>query len=83
MPVAPGTAIGAGTTNVVVTPQRLDGLSPGTVYHYRVVARSEVPDGSGTFEEFAGPDQTFTTQGSSTSFALPDGREWEQVSPPG
>ena len=53
---------------------------PGTAYHYRVVARSELPGGE--LVEFAGPDQTFTTEPAASGFGLPDGREWEMVSPP-
>ena len=32
-------------------------------------------------QTFYGPDQTFTTQGAG-AFVLPDGRQWEMVSPP-
>jgi hypothetical protein len=73
---APDGVVGSGTTGVAVSahPQ---GLSPYTTYHYRVVAlvasRSEVVPGS---------DGTFTTQRASGGFALPDGRQWELVSPP-
>jgi NHL repeat/WD40-like Beta Propeller Repeat len=52
----------------------IEHLSPGTVYHYRVVAHN-------VFGTVEGPDRTFTT-GSTGSAALADGRAWEMVSPP-
>ncbi len=67
-------ALGAGESYVEIVPQHIDGLTPGTVYRYRL----SVANALGTVVSEA----TFTTQGASTSFALPDGREWEQVSPP-
>ncbi len=79
-------AIGSGETPVEVAPEFIDGLTPSTVYHYRVVAVSEVTFevGSGKFETkvetFDGPDQTFNTQGTG-GFVLPDGRAYEQVTP--
>jgi hypothetical protein len=81
-PAAPGDPIGAGESNVEVT-RHLQGLSPSTVYHYRVVAVSELevePGVTGT-SSFDGHDETFTTQASGGSLVLPDGRAWEQVSP--
>lgn len=72
-----------GDAGSAVTPVSVDvlveHLSPGTTYHYRLVAVNPVapPDG------VASADQTFTTQGSSVSPAgLIDGRSWEMVSPP-
>jgi hypothetical protein len=55
--------------------QHIQNLTPNTTYHYRVVANN-------TFGTITGPDQTFTTQQTGTQFALPDGRQWELVSPP-
>jgi hypothetical protein len=56
----------------------IQGLQPGTVYHYRVLAsNSQSPPGG-----MPGADQTFTTQPLATPFALPDGRQYELVSPP-
>ncbi len=65
------------------------GLAPGTTYHYRVVATSELaPEG------VAGPDQTFTTETAEQascpneqlrggfSASLPDCRAYELVTPP-
>jgi hypothetical protein len=53
----------------------VSGLTPGSLYHYRLVAHNS----HGPVE---GPEQTFTTQGSGGSLVLPDGRQWEMVSPP-
>jgi hypothetical protein len=71
-------SIPAGTSPVEVT-QPAQGLHANTVYHYRVVARSEIT--TGEFEELDGPDHTFTTQSSGGSLALADHRQWELVSP--
>jgi hypothetical protein len=68
-------AIGAGETDVTVA-QHLDGLVAHTAYRYRVVAfNTIVPAG------YIGSTLTFTTQ-SAGAFVLPDGRQWELVSPP-
>ena len=48
---------GAGSTQNTVT-QTLSGLSPGTTYHYRVVATNCAGCAAGTAD---GPDMTFTT----------------------
>ena len=78
-PSAPGEPIGSVSGDVEVAPRHLQGLSPNTVYHYRVIALSE-PGGEPITVE--GPDHTFTTQSPAAPFSLPDGREWELVSPP-
>jgi hypothetical protein len=66
--------IGSGGLGVEVAPEHLQGLSPGTVYHYRVVADNAL----GTTE---GELRSFTTQIAGEA-GLPDGRAWELVSPP-
>jgi hypothetical protein len=53
----------------------IQNLQPATTYHYRVVVANAIGQARGA-------DQTFTTQSLSTSFALPDGRQYEMVSPP-
>jgi hypothetical protein len=54
----------------------IQGLQPGTLYHYRVVVTNlKSPGGT------PGADQTFTTQPIATPFALPDSRQYELVSP--
>jgi hypothetical protein len=70
---SPDGDIGSGPSAVTVEahPQ---GLAPDTVYHFRLVA-----EGGGKTE---GKDVSFTTQRAGQSFALPDGREYELVSPP-
>jgi hypothetical protein len=78
-PAPPGQAIGAGSTDVLSS-VHVQGLSPGTGYHYRVVAVSEVAPGD--IEAVDGADHTFTTQAAGGGFSLADGRQWELVSPP-
>ena len=56
----------------------IQGLQPGTTYHYRLVAANSQGPAGGT----DGPDQTFTTETTGGEFALPDGRAYELVSPP-
>lgn len=51
----------------------LEGLTPGTTYHYRFVAVSKAG-------ETLGADHTFTTR-QTNGFELPDGRAFELVSP--
>ena len=63
------------------------GLDPGTVYRYRVVAENAISRKEGKPTEGEGDEtgkeivHTFTTQTPGV-FALPDGRAWELVSPP-
>jgi DNA-binding beta-propeller fold protein YncE len=78
VPAPPGASLGEGETAVDVE-RPVQGLAPGTVYHYRVLALSEPSPGE--VETFTGPERSFTTQGSGV-FALLDGRQWEMVSPP-
>jgi hypothetical protein len=54
--------------------QQIGGLTPGTVYHFRVVAINE-------FDTTAGPDVTFTTLPQVVP-GLPDGRAYELLTPP-
>lgn len=78
---APATAqdIGAGEENVHVE-QHLAGLAAATVYYYRVVAVSEIT--AGHTVTLYGEGHEFTTPSSSGGPLLPDGRQWEMVSPP-
>ncbi len=79
VPTSPGEALGSGITPMRLVPEHVRDLSPGAVYHYRIVALSEMSPGE--VVSFYGPEGTFTTQ-TAGAFALPDGREWEMVSPP-
>ncbi len=72
----PDAAIGAGEKDLRVS-QHIQGLSPQTVYRYRIVVHSVLGEGA---EALDGPAQSFTTWGGG-SFALLDGRGWEMVSP--
>ena len=65
---------GPGTSTVGVLAHPQD-LKPHTVYHYRVLVTNAV-------ETVTGPDQKFTTQSAGGELTLPDGRQWEMVSPP-
>ena len=78
VPAPPGAAIGSGSGAIEVG-QQVQGLRPSTVYHYRVIAHNSFGGAGGTMIE--GPDQTFATQGPGGTLRLPDGREWEMVSP--
>jgi hypothetical protein len=79
VPAPPGLLLGSGVGDVETSPLHVQGLTAGTVYHFRVVAVSELEPG--VFAMFEGPDRTFTTQAPG-GFVLPDGRAWEMVSPP-
>ncbi len=78
VPALPGAGVGFGEGFVDVS-VHLQGLAPGTTYRYRVVAVNE-PEGERFIAE--GPDEMFTTQSAATGVALPDGRQWEMVTPP-
>jgi hypothetical protein len=79
VPAPPGEAIGSGEGDVEVVPRHVQGLQPGTTYHYRVVVITEPK--SGEVVVYDGPDRVFTTETAAVS-ELPDGRHWEMVSPP-
>jgi WD40-like Beta Propeller Repeat len=66
--------VGEGTAGVLVSVHMQEGLAPGTTYHYRVVA-------SNTRGSAPLTDHTFTTQAAGAGFTLPDGRQYELVSP--
>ena len=53
----------------------VQGLSAHSAYEFRVIASNSV-------EAVTGTTVSFTTQVTGSSFALPDGRQWEMVSPP-
>ena len=76
VPAGEGNA-GSGTSTVPVS-VLIEGLSPGTTYHYRLVAHNALAPTEG----IAGPEHTFTTQSGGSGTGLIDGRSWEMVSPP-
>jgi hypothetical protein len=78
VPAPPGADIGAGEIYLPAS-VHLQGLAAGTTYHYRVVTVNE-PGGQPITVE--GPDETFTTQAAGAEVTLPDGRQWEMVTPP-
>jgi hypothetical protein len=61
-----------GGSSPVAVKVPLEGLTPGTVYHFRVAAENG--------EVTKGPDRIFATRSSST-VGPPDGRAYEQTSP--
>jgi hypothetical protein len=66
---------GFGVTEVHLEEQLAD-LEPNTTYHFRfVISNATAPAG------VPGPDQTFTTQSTSTEVTLPDNRAYEMVTP--
>jgi hypothetical protein len=69
------TAEGSSPTPVEASiPGQLPDLTPGTTYHYRLVAER-----SG--ETFESEDETFTTQAAGNPPPLPDDRQYQLVSP--
>ncbi len=68
----PSKEIGSGTKFIPVT-QQLSGLTPGTTYHFRLVA-------SNPAASVQGADKRFSTFLQTVS-GLPDGRVYEMVSP--
>jgi hypothetical protein len=71
---AGGSANAGGGSVFVSVSQHVSALKSGTTYHYRLSATN----GSGIS---LGSPQTFTTQGITGAFTLPDSRGWELVSP--
>ena len=78
VPLPPGAALGSGKGNLSVS-VHLQGVTAGSVYHYRVVA---VGEAGGEVVTVVGSDETFTTQATGSELTLPDGRVWELVTPP-
>lgn len=70
---SPAGKLGAGF-EIEVAIEHVTGLAPRTTYHARLVAENEFGEASS--------EAVFQTQPVGGAFALPDGREWELVSPP-
>jgi DNA-binding beta-propeller fold protein YncE len=63
--------------------ENAQGLSASTTYRYRLVARNHCnPAARDDVCTSSGPALAFTTQRSGGELVLPDGRQWEMVSPP-
>ena len=75
---SPGESVGSEFAVVTATPVNVQGLKPGTVYHFRLVAENEVSRREGKL--VLSSEEVFTTRGTG-EFGLPDGRVWELVSP--
>ena len=82
-PAAPGEGLGSGKGDVAGS-VHIQGLAPGSVYHYRVVALSSLETQPGITEpvQFPGQELSFKTQATGEGFVLPDARQWELVTPP-
>lgn len=65
----------AGATGVSLSVHVQRGLAPGSSYEFRIVASNSV-------ETVTGEPASFATQSSGGAFVLPDGRQYELVSPP-
>jgi hypothetical protein len=74
----PDMSAGAATIDLPGSAQ-VQGLTASTTYYYRVVAENTATKQEG--RPVDGPDRSFITQGAVAS-VLPDGRQWEMVSPP-
>jgi sugar lactone lactonase YvrE len=73
VPVPDG-SVAAGSTPVTVS-QHITGLIAAAAYRFRLLAHNALG-------ETSGEEHTFTTQGGGGELVLPDGRQWELVSPP-
>ncbi len=70
---APEQSAGLGFAAVTAFAQ-VNGLSPDTTYHYRLIAEN-------AHGVVAGPDYTFRTYPLTAGFQLPEGRGYERISP--
>ena len=66
-----------GTTDQAASAD-LTGLAPNTTYHFRVVANNKETG----ISRVPGADQTFNTFPAGLPTGLPDGRGYEEVTPP-
>jgi hypothetical protein len=75
--------LGGGEGPVSIS-RHLTGLEPNTTYHFRLTTENECEPATdpGRVCTVTSPDHSLTTQLPAASFALPDERVWEQVSPP-
>ncbi|MEA2215680.1 MAG: hypothetical protein QOK19_1241 [Solirubrobacteraceae bacterium] len=78
-PASIGSAFG--DVEAKLTEAHVGDLAPATVYHYRVYAINHA-NGTENIAEAAGGELTFKTQAEAVGQQLPDGRQYELVSPP-
>ncbi len=71
--LAPVKGVGSGSVELSVF-QQLSGLTPATIYHYRLVATNSAGP-------TLGPDRRFGTEEPTNVVRVLDGRGWEMVSP--
>jgi hypothetical protein len=76
-PERPGDNIGQGFGDQNAT-EKISGLSPSATYHVLVIAENEFAEGG---QAVVSEERTFVTSSSVPAPELPDGREWELVSP--
>jgi hypothetical protein len=77
-PPTPLGSLGA-SFDVDAVSAHVQGLAANTVYHFRVIAENSISRAGG--KPVVGGEEVFSTRGAG-EFVLPDGREWEMVSPP-
>jgi hypothetical protein len=75
----PSAGVGSEFAVANVPPTHVQGLNPGTTYHFRLVAENE--PGLNAGGPTLGREVVFTTSGTG-ELGLPDGRKWVMVSPP-
>jgi hypothetical protein len=79
-PGASGT-LPEGTSGVPVSVRLQHGLAPGSTYEFRIVIENEKSKEAGK-AVVGEPPVSFTTQQVGGEFVLPDGRQYEMVTPP-
>jgi DNA-binding beta-propeller fold protein YncE len=80
---SPAAALGSEGFDIVQTPPELvNGLTPQTKYHYAVLVRGTVEEGGTAVTKTAESPEHFVTTPFEFGSTLPDGRSYEQVSPP-
>jgi hypothetical protein len=74
--IAYGSQTPEASTSLTSVEAHIQDLSAATLYHYRVLATNAAN------ETFESEDRTFTTESTVDEFTLPDGRQYEMVTPP-
>jgi DNA-binding beta-propeller fold protein YncE len=76
-PAAPGGSVGQGFGDQGAA-ETISGLAPSTSYHVLAIAENQFAEGA---EAVVSEELTFVTASAAAVPLLPDGREWELVSP--